>query len=167
MNKDLFLTMIPAKRIEEVNTLLQDHDLKDISKIIGIPSSTFSKVMREGDYLYHQGDKKYYPFVRSENGRIKQIQSEESDEMAFIRQNREELEKLIQHFKTSGNLILDKRIYNKDAKFTNKSIRMNSEIYDAFTRFCEEHYPFMKTQDIIAQALLDSMNNYNPEKETG
>jgi hypothetical protein len=45
--------------------MLQKYNLKEIRKLIGIPSSTFSKLMPEGDYLYHQADRQYYPFVLS------------------------------------------------------------------------------------------------------
>lgn len=67
MDKETFFTMPPSKRVQEINRLLQEHDQKNLSKLIGIPSSTFSKYMREGDYLYHKADKKYYAFVRSED----------------------------------------------------------------------------------------------------
>ncbi|WP_062515147.1 hypothetical protein [Halobacillus sp. KGW1] len=167
MNKDTFLTMTPKDRVKEVNSLLQEYDLKEISKIIGVPSSSFSKIMREGDYLYHQGDKQYYPFVRSEDSRVRHEISEDSDEFLFVKRNREALQKLIDRFHQSGNLVLEKKIYQNDAKFINKSIRMNSEIYKDFTKFCEEHYPYMKTQDIVAQALIDAMTHYKPAKETG
>jgi hypothetical protein len=157
--------MPPSKRVQEVNKLLKDHDLKSISKLIGIPSSTFSKEMREGDYLYHQADKQYYPFVRSEEERVTRTLSGVSDEIAFIKNNMETLEKAIHHFKESGNLLLDKRIYSKDAEFSNKSIRMNNTIYKDFSGFCEEFFPHLKTQDIIAQALIDAMNRYKPDTE--
>jgi hypothetical protein len=53
MNKDTFLTMAPEKRTKEVNLLLQKYDLKGVADLLEIPSSTFSKIMREGDYFYH------------------------------------------------------------------------------------------------------------------
>jgi len=67
MDKQTFLTMSPSKRgVQEINKLLQDHDLKEISDLIGIPSISFRKMMRERDYIYHKADKKYYPFILSE-----------------------------------------------------------------------------------------------------
>lgn len=68
MDNQSFIAMSPAERVKKVNKLLQDHDMKEISNLIGIPSSSFSKIMREGDYIYHKADKRYYPFVRSEEG---------------------------------------------------------------------------------------------------
>ena|SRR5699024_2779515 len=163
MDKNTFITMPPSKRVQEVNKLLQKHDLKEISKILEIPSSSFSKVMREGDYLYHKADKQYYPFVRSEEERISNTHTEDSDENAFIKNNIDTLKNVIRLFEEQGLLLLDKRIYSKDAKYVNKSIRMNSGIYEEFSRFCEEYYPHLKTQDVIAQTLIDAMNKYKPE----
>lgn len=163
LDKDTFISMSPTKRVQEVNKMLQKYDLKEISKLLGIPSSTFSKLMREGDYLYHQADKKYYPFVRSEAERTASTTTEHSDEITFIKNHLDTLKKVVHHFEEAGNLLLDKRIYSKDAEFVNKSIRMNSAIYENFSHFCEEYYPHLKTQDVIAQALIDAMNRYKPE----
>lgn len=163
MDKETFLKMPPAIRVKEVNKLLKKYDLKEISKMIGIPSSTFSKVMREGDYLYHQGDKQYYPFVRSEEERISKDLNHSNEEIKFIRNNRDILEKIIHNIEIQGLLYLDKRIYDKNAKFVNKSIRMNSEIYEDFSHFCDEYFPHLKMQDLIAQALIDAMQRYKPQ----
>ena len=85
MDKDTFFTMNPSIRVKEVNQLLQRYDLKKVAEIAGIPYSTFTKEMRVGDYFYHQSDKQYYLFVRSEEERFKAEQKEESDELFFIR----------------------------------------------------------------------------------
>ncbi|MCM3024190.1 hypothetical protein [Heyndrickxia ginsengihumi] len=162
MDKDTFIALAPAKRVQEVNKLLKDHSLTEISKLLGIPAGSFSKLMREGDYLYHQADKHYYPFVRSEDERVKSSQSEDNDEIAFIKDNVNTLKKMIQQFEEQGLLFLDKRIYSKEANFVNKSIRMNSDIYEEFSSFCEEYYPHLKMQDLIAQALIDTTNKYRP-----
>lgn len=143
--------------------MLKKQSLSEIGKSLGIPSGSFSKLMREGDYLYHQADKQYYPFVRSDEERVKNTHTGNIDELAFIRNNMKTLKKVIHQFEESGNLLLDKRIYSKEAEFVNKSIRMNSSVYDDFSRFCEENYPHLKTQDVIAQALIDAMYRYKPE----
>ncbi|WP_342488862.1 hypothetical protein MKX67_03700 [Cytobacillus sp. FSL W7-1323] len=163
MNKENFTTMPSYQRIIEVNKLLQNHDLKEISKLIGISLSTFSKLMREGDYLYHQGDKQYYPFVRSEKERTKNPSENDSDDIAYIKKHQRTLKRLLQHLEENGILFLDKRIYSKASKYTNKSIRMNTEVYEEFSNFCDEHYPHLKMQDIVAQALLDAIQRYKPE----
>ena len=46
MDKDKFLAMTPAERVRVVNKLLQNHDLRGVAKVIGIPSSSLSKIMR-------------------------------------------------------------------------------------------------------------------------
>lgn len=165
MDKQTFLTMSPSKRVQEVNKLLQDYDLKEISDLIGIPSSSFSKIMREGDYIYHKADKKYYPFVRSEEERLTKDLSENNDEATFFKQHEDTLRKVIQHFENKGLLILDDRIYSRDATYSNKSIRMNNAIYEEFSSFCEEYYPHLKIQHVIAQALIDAKNKYRPESK--
>ncbi|GIN27220.1 MULTISPECIES: hypothetical protein [Bacillus] len=166
MDKQTFLTMSPSKRVQEVNKLLLDHDLKEISDLIGIPSSSFSKIMREGDYIYHKADKKYYPFVRSEEERLTNDLSNNSDEVPFFKQHEDTMKKLIKHFENKGLLFLDERIYSRDATYSNKSIRMNNAIYEEFSSFCEEYYPHLKIQHIIAQALCDAMASYKPGRET-
>ncbi|WP_363550357.1 hypothetical protein [Caldifermentibacillus hisashii] len=163
MDKHTFLTMPPTKRVQEVNKLLQKYDLKEISKIIGIPSSTFSRLMREGDYMYHKADKQYYPFVRSEEERISQSTIEQTDELAFLKRHFRTFKKIVLLYEEQGLLTLDKRIYSKDANYVNKSIRMNSEIYESFSKFCDEYYPHLKLQDLIAQALIDAMKRYKPQ----
>lgn len=163
MDKDTIITMTPAKRVQEVNKMLKRHTLAELYELLEIPSGAFSKLMREGDYLYHQADKQYYPFVRSEEERVKNPQNGESDEIAFIKNHVDTLKKVIQQFEEHGLLLLDKRIYSKDAEFVNKSVRMNNAIYEAFSGFCEEYYPHLKTQDVIAQALIDAMTRYKAE----
>lgn len=165
MNKQTFIAMSPAERVQKVNKLLQDHDLKEISNLIGIPSSSFSKLMREGDYIYHKADKKYYPFIRSEEERGSKTATENNGELTFLNQHIDTLKKVILHFEEHGALILDKSIYSKDAEHVNKSIRMNNNIYKEFSSFCEEYYPHLKTQDLIAQALIDAMAKYKPDRE--
>src|SRR5699024_9321426 len=133
MDKQTFIAMLPEERVPKVNKLLQEgYDLKEISNLIGIPSSSFSKLMREGDYIYHKAEKKYYPFVRSEEERVSIIATEDNDELTFLNQHIDTLKKVIMHFEERGALILDKSIYSKDAEFVNKSIRMNNKIYKEF-----------------------------------
>ena len=155
--------MPSAKRVQEVNKMLKEHSLSEICERLEIPSGSFSKLMREGDYLYHQADKQYYPFVRSEEERVSSTHTEQNDDIAFIKTHIDTLKKVIQQFEESGNLLLDKRIYSKNAEFTNKSVRMNTSIYEDFSKFCEEYYPHLKTQDIIAQTLIDAMTRYKPK----
>ena len=161
MDKDTFFTMNPSIRVKEVNQLLQRYDLKKVAEIAGIPYSTFTKEMRVGDYFYHQSDKQYYPFVRSEDERLKGKQKEDLDELAFIREHFEALKDLLQMYKSNRLLMLDERIYSKEAKYENKSLKMNTELYEEFKKFCEEYYPQFKIQDLICQSLLDFQSKYS------
>jgi len=77
MDKDTFFAMTPKERVPKVSKLLKEYDMKRISDLIGISSSKFSQIMREGDYIYHKADKKYYPFVRSEEEREKNCHRQE------------------------------------------------------------------------------------------
>ena len=165
MDKDKFIAMSPAERVRVVNKFLQDHDLREISSQIGIPSSSFSKLMREGDYIYHKADKRYYPFVRTEEERITRTKSNDDSGLSFIKHHEKTLKMIIEQFEHTGLLVLDKRIYSNDATFSNKSIRMNNDIYEEFSGFCEKYFPHLKIQHIIAQALIDAMTRYKPARE--
>lgn len=163
MNKDKFFTMTPEERVKEINALLQKYDLKQIAKMIGIPYSTFTKVMRiGGDFFYHQSDKQYYQFIRSEKGLQKTGRVEQSNEVElnFIKENLDHLKALLRLYQENTLLLLDEQIYSKKANFVTKSIKMNLEIYEEFSQFCEEHYRHLKMQDLIAQSLLDFMKKY-------
>ncbi|WP_047981875.1 hypothetical protein [Ornithinibacillus contaminans] len=161
MDKDTFFTTKPSIRIKEINQLLQKYDLKKVAELIGIPYSTFTKEMRVGDYFYHQSDKQYYPFVRSEDERLKVDQKDESDELSFIKEHFDALKGLLQMYQSNRLLVLDGRIYSKEAKYENKSVKMNNDLYDEFKKFCEEYYPQYKIQDLICQSLLDFQSKYS------
>ncbi|WP_339197701.1 hypothetical protein [Aeribacillus sp. FSL k6-2211] len=158
MDKDTFFTMTPEERVKKVNELLQKYELKEIADLIGIPYSTFTKEMRKDDYFYHQTDRKYYRFIRDE----KNIKGKYSDSevLSFIQENFDTLKSLIQNYKSSSFLLLDERVYRSNANFVNKSIKMNSEIYEEFSKFCEDNYPQYQLQHLVAQALIDFMNKY-------
>lgn len=160
MDKDTFFTTKPSKRVEKVNHLLQKYDLKKVAEMVSIPYSTFTKEMRIGDYFYHQSDKQYYPFVKSEDERLKAEQKDESAELAFIKEHFDVLKGLLQMYQSNRLLVLDERIYSKEAKYENKSLKMNTELYEEFKKFCEEYYPQFKIQDLICHSLLDFQRNY-------
>lgn len=160
MNKELFLAMSPDKRVEEVNKMLQTASLKEVADEIGIAYSTFLKEMTVGDYVYIQRDNRYYKFIR-DVGVNPQFDSSEDyrEELHFLRENIDTLKRLV----NSGHrppLILDKQIYSKSASFSNKSIKMNEEVYEKFTKHCSEHFPQFRLQDLIAQSLLDFIEKY-------
>lgn len=117
--------------------------------------------MRTGDYFYHQSDKQYYPFVRSEDERLKAEQMDESAELAFIKEHFNTLKGLLQMYQSNRLLMLDERIYSKEAKYENKSLKMNKELYEEFKKFCEKYYPQFKIQGLICQSLLDFQSKYS------
>lgn len=160
MNKDNFFTMPHAKRVQEVNRLLQKNELKKVSELVDVPYSTFTKVMREGDYFYHQSDRQYYPYIRPGKGRIVDDSDGQADEINFIKENREALIKLLEMYQSNNLLILYESVYNKNAEYVNKSIKMNKEIYEVFSQFCNENYHHLKMQDLIAHALMDFTLKY-------
>lgn len=114
--------------------------------------------MRKCDYFYHQADRKYYRFIRDE----KNIKGKygDSEVLSFIQENFDTLKSLIQNCKSSAFLLLDERVYRSNANFVNKSIKMNSEIYEEFSKFCEDNYPQYQLQHLVAQALIDFMSKY-------
>ncbi|MEK4264170.1 hypothetical protein [Paenibacillus sp. FSL L8-0499] len=98
MNKEVFLTMSPDKRVEEINKMLQSLPLKEVAVRTGIAYSTFLKEMTAGDYVYIQRDNRYYKFLRDEDASLKS--KEESigvyhEELLFLRENIDVLKQLV------------------------------------------------------------------------
>ncbi|KIY22060.1 hypothetical protein [Mesobacillus subterraneus] len=163
MNKETFFTMTIEDRVKAVNKMLQDYSLSEIAEKVGIPSSSFSKIMREGDYLYHQGEKKFFPFIRSENDRRSANTSKKSNtnDITFVKENIDVLKRIV-NAKGSNDtqLILDERIYGSKATYVNKNLRMNKEIYEDFANFCNKNFPGLTLQHLCSQALIDFIYKY-------
>ncbi|WP_256860489.1 hypothetical protein [Paraliobacillus ryukyuensis] len=51
--------------------------------------------MRVGNYFYHQSDKQYYPFVKSDDERNKADQKDKSDELSFLTEHFDALKSLV------------------------------------------------------------------------
>ncbi|EST52221.1 hypothetical protein T458_26895 [Brevibacillus panacihumi W25] len=81
------------------------------------------------------------------------------EELRFLCENIDVLKRLI-NSEHRPPLTLDKQIYSNDASFSNKSIKMNEEVYKKFTKHCNEQYPQFRLQDLIAQSLLDFIEKY-------
>lgn len=160
LDREQFYNTTPDKRVVIINEMLKNSSLKEVAKQIGVPESSFSKEMIRGDYVYIKRDNQYYKFIRNEN-MISNNHQPYQDAINFIEQNIDELKALIRQREDIRNmLILDEQVYSKKAKYTNKSIKMNSEVYDKFGKFCAEKYPFLTIQDLVAQALIDFINRY-------
>lgn len=164
MDKNKLISLQPSERVKMVNKLLEEHSFEEICEMFGLSTGTFSKILREGNYFYHKADKKYYPYVHSEEERIQKNNPEKSDELTFIKNKIDTIKRIIQQYEESGNLLLDKKIYDNNANYVNKTIRINSDIYDSFIVWSKQHYPHLKSQDLLAQSLLDLMKRYTPER---
>lgn len=85
--------------------------------------------------MYHNGDKKYYPFVRSEDKRT----NKESGKTKLLnfKEHHDTFKKVIKYIEENELLFLDK---HKGSMYANKSIRMNTEVYEKLSSFCEEYH---------------------------
>ncbi|SOC13478.1 hypothetical protein SAMN05880501_107198 [Ureibacillus xyleni] len=160
MNKEQFYNTAPQKRVEIINEMLKSSSLKEVAKKVGVPESTFSKEMTRGDYVYIKRDNQYYRFIRDKE-MVKQNSEQYQDVITFIEQNIETLKVIINDYEGFRKmLILDERVYSKQAEYTNKSIKMNGEVYEEFVEFCKDKYPYLMIQDLVAQSLIDFTNRY-------
>ncbi|MBG9913880.1 hypothetical protein ABD67_02970 [Bacillus sonorensis] len=87
MDKDTYFIMKPVKGVEEVNHLLQQYDLKQISEMIGIPYSTIHETngFRRLFLTLVGQTVLFIRKVRSQT--INAGQKDESDELTFIKEN--------------------------------------------------------------------------------
>lgn len=159
MNKEDFYSTEPDIRVDTINKMLLNRSVSEVAKEIGIPSSSFSKEMTNGDYVYIKRENQYYKFVRD----ISDFQAnlETDDATAFVNKNMDTLKKIVSLFKGKTPLILDESIYVKNADYSNKNVRMNNLIYSEFTNFCGNNYPTYRLQDLFSQALIDFTKTYN------
>ncbi|MCR6112640.1 hypothetical protein HXA35_20085 [Bacillus sp. A301a_S52] len=156
MNREEFITLSPERRVEEVNHLLKKHTLREIAATLNFAYSTFTTEIRNnGEYQYNKKSKQYVK--ANVVGDKKEVNSET---ITFIDENKVILQRLIEMYQSNNLLLLDERVYSKNAKFENKSIKMNKDIYKEFSLFCDTHYNHLKLQDLISQAILDFTERY-------
>lgn len=165
MNKDRFFTMDVDKRAEEINKMLVNSDLKGVAKALDIPYSSFTKEMQKNDYVYIARLNQYFRFIRDKEllGTMKPSDKATTgfqEELTFIKENMETLKRLISTVDESPTLVLDKEIYNSKAKYVNKNLKLNEAIYEKFSKLCENQFPHLKIQDLIAQGLLEFIHKY-------
>lgn len=158
MNREEFITLSPERRVEEVNKLLRKHTLKEVASILDFKYSTFTTEMRQsGEFQFMKKNKQY---VRTVAMQEEEKNKSDAEVLIFVIQNKETLQRLIEMYQSNNLLFLDERVYTKTAKFENKSIKMNKDIYKEFSLFCDTHYNHLKLQDLIAQAILEFMERY-------
>lgn len=85
-----------------------------------------------GEFQFVKKNKQYV--------RTTTIQEEENNRagyevLTFIKQNKQTLQRLEEMYQSNNLLLLDERVYSKNAKFENKSIKMNKDIYKEFSLF--------------------------------
>lgn len=158
MNKETFFIMLPEERVDIINKMLQTMTLKEIGEKLDIPHSTFLKEMTAGDYVFIQRENRYYKFVREDDSISRTTRLDDySEELSFLREN---LNLFKDMTASESNLVLNKKIYSKDAVFSNRSIKMNEDVYADFSNHCHEKFPQFRLQDLVAQSLLDFIEKY-------
>ncbi|QEY21608.1 hypothetical protein D0S48_13555 [Psychrobacillus sp. AK 1817] len=165
MNKDRFFTMDVDKRAEEINKMLVNSDLKGVAETLGIAYSSFTKEMQKQDFVFIARENQYFKFIRDKEllGTTKPSDKATTgfqEELTFIKENLETLKSLVSTVNEKPTLVLDKEIYNSKAKYVNKNLKLNEAIYEKFSKLCENQFPHLKVQDLIAQALLSFTNEF-------
>ncbi|MFK5707523.1 hypothetical protein [Lysinibacillus boronitolerans] len=165
MNKDKFFTMDVDKRVEEINKMLINSDLKGVAEALGLAYSTFTKEMQKQDFVYIARENQYFKFIRDKESLGNAKPSDKAtigfqEELTFIKENLETLKNLVSTVNEKPTLFLDKEIYNTKARYVNKNLKLNENIYDKFSKLCENQFPHLKVQDLIAQSLLEFINTY-------
>lgn len=162
MNKDKFHTTNSKNRVAIVNELLKrdGFDLQKVADALEMNYSTFTKLMQEDDYVYIKRENQYYKFVRDES-QVSSISDQTDSEMDYIKKNFSPLKSLIERYKHNGDFIIDKRIFRSTSKISSKNFRMPDDLYQNFIATCENEFPHLKIQDIIAQLLLDFADKYS------
>ncbi|QHS24334.1 hypothetical protein GWK91_16250 [Virgibacillus sp. MSP4-1] len=161
MNDDNFTTISSKQRVKVVNDLLQKegNDLRKVADTLKIKYSTFTKLMQENDYVYIKRLGQYCKFVQDDS-LIVEDPTSDSDEVAYIKENFAILQSLIESRKGNYDFTLDKRIYHSSSKTVTKNFRISDDIYKLFAKTCDEEFPHLKLQDIIAQLLLTFTDQY-------
>jgi hypothetical protein len=85
------------------------------------------------------------------------------EELLFLKKHLDVLKKLTSNYEKSSFLALDKQIYAPNARFVNKNIKVNQQVYEQFTKLCDSKFRHLKIQDLIAQALLDFIYKYSTD----
>ncbi|WP_342558238.1 hypothetical protein [Metasolibacillus sp. FSL K6-0083] len=161
MNNNNFPTISSKQRVKIVNDLLKKEgfDLQKVADHLGMKYSTFTKLMQEDDYVYIKRDNQYYKFVRDE-GLLTAMPQSDDEEITYIKSNFALLKSLIERHKDNNDFILDKRIFHSSSKIATKNFRISDDLYKQFVKTCDEHFPHLKIQDIIAQLLLGFVDQY-------
>jgi hypothetical protein len=120
--------------------------------------------MQEDDYVYIKRENQYYKFVRDES-QITHNPSSEDDELTYIKLHFSTLKSLIERHKENRDFTLDKRIFRSSSKFSTNNFRILDDLYKQFVKTCEQEFPHLKIQDILAQLILNFVDQYSPQND--
>ncbi|WP_088072038.1 hypothetical protein [Gottfriedia luciferensis] len=159
MNESEFFNMNLTKRVLMVNKLLKEEkedQLKITADKIGITYSQFTKEMQKGNYVYIKRLNKYCKFMDEETenkSNLKESSGTLTIEFeAFLQENFEVLQKIVEIHERK-QLILCEAIFDGGA--SNKSFKINDNVYQKFINLCKEKFPMYRQMDLMGQALYD------------
>ena len=118
--------------------------------------------MKEGNFVFIKSLNQYCKYITTQNEIPKNSIQKEKEALALLQDNMGFFKNLITSPQSSP-LTLDPHIYAKDTTLASKSFKINDTIYSDFTRFCEENYSYLKLQDLLSQALLEFIENHQPQ----
>lgn len=157
MNEVKFRNLPSNERISWINQRLNDSGKKviDISKEIGISSSSVSSLMKEDGCRFSRSLKQYIPL--EEKSSDKSINQQEF--IGYLLTNADVIQKLIDE-SSSKQLIFDASIYQIDDKFMSKTVKIKANTLNEFQRLAKDKFPQFRFQDILTQALIDFTKKY-------
>jgi|SRR5690625_164863 len=167
MTPEKFMNLPMKKKLETVNQLLEketkDH-LKNVSEKLGLPYNTFTKMMRDnGNFHYNQSIKRYEKLMSLEDYekylQLQSITNHGSNEaLKFVEDHLDDLRSLLGT--DEKQLVLDPKVYDLTTKTGNKSLQLNLEIFEAFSRFIATEFPHYRQRDLLSQSLLEFIRKY-------
>ena len=157
MNEIKFRNLPSNERITWLNQRLKDTGKKveEISKEIGISSSSVSYLMKEDGCRYSRTVKQYLPIVE----KIHDKKANQQEFLDYLLANAETIQKLIDE-SSSKQLIFDESIYQTDDSFMSKTMKVKTNTFNDFQKLLKEKFPHFRFQDILTQALIDFIKKY-------
>lgn len=164
MNKQHFYEMDVHLRARKINEMLKNSSLSEVAKKIGIPSSTFSKEMQKGDYIYIKRENKYFRFIRDDSiAPSGNFTTQSNEALEFLNEHLDDLKRLIKNY-NSDTIQLNPKVYTDSSKVVTRSIRIRENLYKEFQSYCNSHYPYYSIHDLVAHCLVEFTNKKNNTK---
>lgn len=170
MNTQQFMDLSALEKVEIVNRMLKEdkNDLKIVASKLGLSESNLSKIIRAtSSFQYNKTSKQYERIMPIEEYK-KYLQTSSNEEkteetLQFIADHLEEIKELLHVH--SNQLILEPEIYDPKSKTVTKSVQINHEIYQQFSRIHASQFSHLKIRDLFSKSLYDFIRVYQP-KET-